>query len=157
MELSNEKRNQLIKKLLFSRTRVLTNYGFLGLLLMHLKIVLDPSIETAATDAKYIYFNPEFLDLLSENELDFILMHEILHVVLKHCFRHDDRDDYLFNIACDIVVNSIILSEHKFDLNAITLKEYGTSMHLTPDGKEGCQFTAEEVYEMVIIEKQKKF
>ena len=150
MGLSNEEKAILTKKLLLSRTRVLLKYGFLGLLLMHMKMGLDEGIETAATDAKYIYFSPKFLSELSDNELDFIMMHEILHVVLKHCFRDGKRDPELFNIACDIVINSIILKEHGFDLNSITLDKYGTSMHLTPTGVEGCDFTAEEVYEMLI-------
>jgi predicted metal-dependent peptidase len=152
MELSKEKVDQLRKRLWVSRTRILTKYGFLGLLLMHMKIGLDESIETAATDAEYILFNPTFLDELSESELDFIMMHEILHVVLKHCYRDGERDHELFNIACDIVVNSIILSEHNFNLDTITVNKYGTSMHLTPSGQEGCQFTAEEVYEMVLTQ-----
>ncbi len=149
MDLSKEEKNNLIKKLLFSRTRVLAKYGFLGLLLMHMKMALDDTINTAATDADYIYFSPKFLNELSDNELDFILMHEILHVVLKHCFRDGDRIPELFNIACDIVINSIILQEHGFDLKSITLDKYGTSMHIAPDGKEGCNYTAEEVYDML--------
>ena len=87
MELSKEKVEQLRKRLWVSRTRILTKYGFLGLLLMHMKIGLDESIETAATDAEYILFNPTFLDELSESELDFIMMHEILHVVLNYAFK----------------------------------------------------------------------
>ncbi|MBQ4570969.1 MAG: hypothetical protein IJB21_04690 [Bacilli bacterium] len=156
MDLSNEEKNNLIRKLLLSRTRVLAKYGFLGLLLMHMKMALDESIETAATDAEYIYFSPKFLNELSDNELDFILMHEILHVVLKHCFRDGERNPELFNIACDIVINSIILQEHGFDLKAITLDKYGTSMHIAPNGKEGCNYTAEEVYEMLEKKMSKK-
>ena len=152
MELSNDVKRKLTQKLLFSRTRVLAKYGFLGLLLMHLQIKLDTELETAATDAKYLYFNPTFLSELSDNELDFIMMHEILHVVLKHCFRGEKYDNQLFNIACDIVINSIILYEHQFNLKSITLEKYGTSMHLTPKGDEGYQYTAEEVYEMLIKE-----
>jgi predicted metal-dependent peptidase len=41
------------------------------------------------------------------------MMHEILHVVLQHCLRGEDRDQERFNIACDIVVNSNILLENK--------------------------------------------
>ena len=156
MDLSNEEKKKLIQKLLFSRTRILAKYGFLGLLLMHMQIKLDEEIETASTDAEYIYFSPAFLNELSENELDFIMMHEILHVVLKHCFRDEDRDPQIFNIACDIVINSIILKEHNFNLKSITLQNYGTSMHLTPKGDEGCNYTAEEVYEMLDKQLSKK-
>ena len=36
------------------------------------------------------------------------------------------------------------------DKRSITLKEYGESMHVTPDGKEGYMYSAEEVYEMLL-------
>ncbi len=54
-----------------------------------------------------------------------------------------------FNIACDIVVNSNILLSNNMDSASITLRKYGESMHLAPDNKEGYEYTAEEVYEML--------
>jgi len=77
------------------------------------------------------------------------MMHEILHVVLQHCFRINDRDKDIFNVACDIVVNSTILESNDNDLNSITLRKYGVSMHLTPDKQEGRLFTAEQVYDLI--------
>ena len=34
---------------------------------------------------------------LSDSELDFVMMHEILHVVLQHCFRGDVEDPEAYN------------------------------------------------------------
>lgn len=149
MELSDKKKGEYIKRLLKSRMRILVNNGFYGLLLMHMLFALDEECETAATDGRRIYFSPKFLDEISDTELDFVMMHEILHVVLQHCLRHGDRDAIEFNIACDIVVNSNILLSMGNDRRFITLQKYGESMHLTPEGKEGHQYTAEQVYEMV--------
>ena len=149
MVLSDEKNREYRKRLLLSRLRILCSNGFYGLLLMHMTYSIDESCETAATDGHRIVFGPEFLDDLSDSELDFVMMHEILHVVLQHFFRQGDRDNERFNIACDIVVNSNILLSENMNLNAITLKKYGESMHLAPDGKEGYEYTAEQVYEML--------
>ena len=149
MVLSDEKKKEYIKRLLLSRMRILCNNGFYGLLLMHMIYSIDENCETAATDGRRIFFGPKFLDELSDSELDFIMMHEILHVVLQHCLRQGDRDNEQFNIACDIVVNSNILLSENMNLKAITLKKYGESMHLAPDGKEGYEYTAEQVYEML--------
>ncbi len=132
-----------------SRMRILLNNGFYGLLLMHMQFALDETMETAATDGKKIYFSPAFLEELDDQELDFIMMHEILHIVLQHCLRKGGRDNELFNIACDIVVNSNILLSNDMDINSITLKKYGESMHLAPDGREGYEYTAEQVYKML--------
>ena len=76
-------------------------------------------------------------------------MHEILHVVLKHVLRQGNRDPEMFNIATDIVVNSNILRSNNMDPDSITLRKYGESMHLAPDGKEGYEYTAEDVYGMM--------
>jgi len=136
--------------------RVLCNNGFYGLLLMHAAFGLDETVGTAATDGNRIMFCPSFLETLSDGELDFVLMHEILHIALKHCNRTGKRDNARFNIACDIVVNSNILKSNGMNLKSITLLGYGPLMHLTPDGEEGYKFTAEEVYEMLKTGKSAK-
>ena len=149
MVLSDEKKKEYMKRLLMSRMRLLINNGFYGLLLMHMIYSIDEDCETAATDGHRIFFGPKFLDDLSDSELDFIMMHEILHVVLQHCLRQRDRDNEQFNIACDIVVNSNILLSTNMNRNSITLKKHGESIHVAPDGKEGYEYTAEQIYEML--------
>lgn len=150
MEITNDKKQFYARKLGIARSRILCNHGFYGLLLMHLPFALDESIETAATDGKRIYFCPQFLEGLTTKELDFVLMHEILHVVLRHLNRSKifDENPMLANIACDIVVNSNILYANGMKYNSITI-DGQTFMHLTPNGDEGYFYTAEEVYDML--------
>lgn len=155
MVISNQKVQEYVQRLKICRMRLLCEQSFYGLLLMHLKYSLDESCQTAYTDGERIAFSPAFLDDLSDSELDFVMMHEILHVVLQHCFRGKDRDPELFNIACDIVVNSNILKSKDMKKSSITLRKYGESMHLAPDGKEGYEYTAEQVYEQ-LFKKAKK-
>lgn len=149
MALSESKIKGCIKRLLFSRMRILYNHGFYGLLLMHMIYAVSEEIETACTDGVRITFGIDFLDSLSDSELDFVMMHEILHVVLQHCFRGDVEDPEAYNIAADIVVNSNIMLENGMKASSITLSKYGTSMHVAPDGKEGHEYTAEQVYVML--------
>ena len=146
--LDNEKTQQLADRLMRSRIRTLQDHGFFGLLLMHIKFAVDVTCETAATDGERIYFGPRFADKLSDLELDFIMMHEILHVVLKHCFRGEHLDNEAFDVACDIVVNSNIMKSMD-RTEPIKLKHFGIAMHLAPNGQEGHLYTAEEVYEML--------
>jgi len=157
MALSEDKIRNYIQRLLLSRMRLLCNHGFYGLLLMHMVYSVDESLETAATDGVRIVFGPAFLDELTDGELDFVMMHEILHVVLQHCLREGERDHETFNIACDIVVNSNILLENNMNASSITLKKYGEAMHLAPDGKEGHEYTAEQVYQMLSKRGRKKW
>lgn len=76
-------------------------------------------IAIAAVDpeAREIYFNPA-LDVnkrgahynpaarFSEEEYRFVMAHELLHVGLRHDVRRQGRDPYLWNIACDYVINA---------------------------------------------------
>lgn len=151
MVLSEAEKRDFIKRLLLSRMRILCDHGFYGLLLMHMRFGLDESVGTACTDGKFVVFAPSFLKDLSDKELDFVMMHEIMHVVLQHCMRGDGLDKERYNIACDIVVNSNILFENDMRLSSITLKKYGVAMHTTPAGKEGYEYTAEQVYDMVSL------
>lgn len=149
MALSESKIKGCIKRLLLSRMRILYNHGFYGLLLMHMIYAVSEEIETACTDGVRITFGIDFLDSLSDSELDFVMMHEILHVVLQHCFRGDVEDPEAYNIAADIVVNSNIMLENGMKASSITLSKYGIAMHVAPDGKEGHKYTAEQVYAML--------
>ena len=110
------------------RMRILADNGFYGLLLMHMGYGVDENCSTAATDGKKIIFGPVFLEEISDRELDFVMMHEVLHVVLQHFLRQGKRDGERFNIACDIVVNSNILFSQNMDARAITCLLY-TSTH----------------------------
>ena len=136
------------RRLLLARIRILTNYGFYGIMLENMAFGLDPGCDTAYTDGEKICFSPKFMESLSDMELDFVLMHEVMHVALKHCKRGLKYNQELFNIACDIVVNSNILKSKGMNLDAIKVNG-NISMHQI-EGKEGYLFTAEEVYEKLL-------
>ncbi len=154
MALTKEKIIRYTQRLLLSRMRILNHHSFYGLLLMRMIFTVDENVDTAYTDGTRIVFGTGFLEKLSDEELDFVMMHELLHVVLQHCARGKELNQNLFNIACDIVINSNILLENNMNLNSITLKEYGISMHTAPDGKEGYLYNAEEIY-VALLEKLK--
>ena len=141
-----DERIQLVRRLTESRAELLNDYPFFGRLLMNIRFG-TAKCGTAFTDTKRIVFDPRFAGRLSDDELRFVLMHEVMHCALKHCTRGKGLIHSIFNIACDIVVNSNILS-------CLGLKDFEVdgecAMHLTPDGKEGCRYSAEEVYEMLI-------
>ena len=75
MAISESDARAATARLLNSRMRILTLYPFYGLLLMHMRYGLDLECETAYTDGERIMFSPDFLDDLSDRELDFVMMH----------------------------------------------------------------------------------
>jgi len=89
----------------------MSSYPLLGALAASFKIVEDPAvcrrkeIHIAAVSScmSEIYINPAAA--LTEAETRFVMAHEILHAALRHDVRCDWRDAYLWNIACDFVIN----------------------------------------------------
>jgi len=94
-----------------ARSWFISSYPLLGALAAAFTIVEDAricgrlSITVAAVDAesKKIFINPAAG--LDEYECRFVMAHELLHVGLRHQARCLGRDPYLWNVACDYVVN----------------------------------------------------
>lgn len=147
----DQKTLAIIKRLQNARLSLMAKQPFYALLLMNMKFALDLSCETAYTDGDRVAFNPDFMNQIDDNELEFVLMHEVLHAALAHPFRHQsDYEQQEFDYACDIIVNSNILYSFGMDKSKITLKKYGESMHLMPNGEEGYKYSVEEAYKMLI-------
>lgn len=128
------------------RQKIIANYTFFSRLLMRIPIGFG-DCKTACTDMKRIIFDPEFTLKLSDEEITFVLLHELMHCVLKHCTRGRDKINFVYNVACDIVVNSIILDSMGKDNIAVDGKN---AMHIAPDGEEGRNYNAEQVYKMLM-------
>ncbi|MEV4347432.1 hypothetical protein AB0J83_23500 [Actinoplanes sp. NPDC049596] len=64
---------------------------------------LDISVAAVSPEAGEIYVNPQ--RRLDDEEWRFVLAHEMLHAALRHGDRVGGRDPYLWNVACDFVVN----------------------------------------------------
>lgn len=140
------------KRLINLRAAILKRYPFFGVLLMKMKFGLA-KCGTAFTDMERIVFDPEFADRLSDDEMIFVMMHEVMHCVLKHPIRGKGKIHELYNIACDIVVNSNLLEF--LHLNPDTFTVNGSAvMHLTLHGAEGREKTAEEVYNEFLRKRQ---
>lgn len=145
MKLSAREKNKVMERLSKARTALLIKEPFYGNLLMNLKLVLE-ECGTACTDMEYIFFDPAFARDLSDEDLVFVMKHEVLHCVLQHCVRfRNHRNRFLYNYAADIVVNSHIMKSMK-------VKDYYLSgddlplPHIALDGREGCECTTEEIY-----------
>ena len=89
----------------------INHYPLLGGLASGFKIIEDRDycykndIQIAAVDVTKaeIYVNPT--SHLEFEELKFVLAHEFLHAGLQHAERCQGRDRYLWNVACDYVIN----------------------------------------------------
>ena len=89
---------------------------FFATLALFARIVPSGTHQTAATDGRDIFINPQFWHSLTQAERLGLLAHEVLHAALLHVPRCGKRDPLLWNIAADFVVNGIILAEEDFAL-----------------------------------------
>ena len=106
------------------------------------EIARREEISVAAVDeaARTIYLNPAVG--LSELEARFVIAHEVLHVALRHLGRRQGRDPYLWNVACDYVINDWLIQMQVGVPPAIGLLHDEQLKNLS----------AEEVYDRIVVD-----
>lgn len=93
------------------RARLLMTAPFYGAVGAELELVIDPDCGTAWTDGKRIGFAPDFALSLPAEHLRGVIAHEILHVAMRHNYRRGDRDQALWNEACDYAINGVLVRD----------------------------------------------
>ena len=103
---------EITDRIIKARIEMLMSAPFFGNLAT--RLILKDATEwcpTAATDGKYFYYNKNFIAALSDQELVFLVGHEVLHCVYDHMdvARRGDRHPVLWNIANDYVINADLI------------------------------------------------
>jgi predicted metal-dependent peptidase len=135
------------ERLVAARIGLLLRHSFFGNLATRMKLTnADEWCATAATDSVKFYYNSRFIMMLKPKEVEFLVGHEVLHVVYDHMGRRNERDPQIWNIADDYTVNA-------------DLKRHGVGQFITTvpclyetkyDGKP-----AEEIYDDLMKNVQK--
>ena len=126
----------------------ISSFPLLGALTAGFTLIEDPvvctrmDISVAAVNAymKEIYINPAAG--LDEYECRFVMAHELLHVGLRHQARCQGREPYLWNIACDYVINGWLV-----EMGLGELPKIGTLYD--PDLKG---LSAESIYDRIVLD-----
>jgi predicted metal-dependent peptidase len=92
--------------------------------------------------AAEIYVNP--LQVLTGGERRFVIAHELLHAGLRHDTRAGGRDPWLWNVACDYVINGWLAEMGVGDLPDGVL--YDRSLR---------GMSAEEVYDKIVTDRRR--
>jgi predicted metal-dependent peptidase len=108
-----------------AKVRMLDKSPFFSVLLMGTQMIPTDAIPTAATDGLRIIYNPEFMAGLSVEVTQFVLAHELGHMMYEHISRKGARNHKLYNIAGDYVIN-LLLKDDGFELwpNALVDEQY---------------------------------
>ena len=105
--------DKVLTKLSAARTRLILDQPFLGALVLRMPLEIgDPSwCLTAATDAKKIYYNYEYVNQLHSSETQFVLAKQALHCALSHFARREHRIKHRWDLACDYAINPLLVEE----------------------------------------------
>ena len=95
----------------YIKGQILFKFPLLCVAMMSLPIVPDDRIGTAATDGQQIFYSPKFFSTLSDEQKQFVFAHEVMHVAFNHILRSKGRNQRLWNIATDSVINQILKND----------------------------------------------
>jgi len=86
---------------------VMNDTVFFASLLANLKLIIDESKGTAATDGVHLWMNPHFAAAQSSPKLLGLMLHEVLHCAFQHMDRRITfgLDARIWNIAGDFYIN----------------------------------------------------
>ncbi len=106
--MTKQRKSRLQKKIQASRERLMSSHPFFALLLMYLRFVAVSDLKKMSTNGRCIYFSPDFLEKLYEHELDYLLCHQVMHIISGHIWRPFDREGDDYHFACDIQINALL-------------------------------------------------
>ncbi len=124
------------------KRKLLIKYPSFGSVLANMNYVETIKCPIAETDGDTIYYNPDFISGLTEDEKVFIFAHEIAHVALNHIYRSEGKDKRLWNTAADAVINANLVHD------GLPLVEGGVNK------PEAYNYDVESYYEKLLKEKE---
>jgi predicted metal-dependent peptidase len=108
----DEMRVEVYDRIIVARVGLLLRHPFFGNMATRLRIAAaDEWLPTAAVDGRNLYYNTQFFNAMSNKEIEFVIAHEILHMVFDHLGRRGDRNPMLYNIAADYIVNNTLVRD----------------------------------------------
>ena len=157
----HEKLTECIQHMLIDLKYSLPYYGNFNLFVNFHEVKDASRINTCAVNVTSkgfnFYYNPQFLEKLSQKEVNFIVIHEDFHLLFNHPKRTlgGNYDPRLSNIAQDMIINHIIWEDISHDFVEIPKDENGKNMALfVPKEYEG-NLVFEELYEWLREEMDK--
>src|SRR6056300_1562103 len=107
-----EMRVEVYDRIIVARVGLLLRHPFFGNMATRLRILAaDDWLPTAAVDGRNLYYNTQFFNAMNNKEIEFVIAHEILHMVFDHLERRGDRHPMLYNIAEDYKVNNLLVRD----------------------------------------------
>ncbi len=155
-EVTKEKTEKIARELLrMSKNKLLVNLRFLDMALSRLTPAPDPEhISSCATDGEVFLYDPKHILTMFRVEEDMVTrgyLHMVFHCVFRHMFVNTLVNRQLWDIACDIAVESVI-NDLKLDYLA-TLRAGHQEQFLEGFHGKIKTLSAEKIYRFLLDQK----
>ena len=95
-----------------SRSKLVLDNPFFGTLCLRLTPKATEDVDTGATDGVSLLYNPKWFEKLKPLERIGFLAHEVMHVVLMHHTRRQERHAQKWNVAADYAINNHLIQNN---------------------------------------------
>lgn len=111
MKDKNELKDIIAELIDISKQSLLVNFRFFDVAIGLLNIQQVDNIGCVCTDSDSIYYDYKYLRNYIKNNtsIDKMLMHILMHLLLGHIYNCKNKVENLWNLACDIAVESILI------------------------------------------------
>lgn len=121
----NRKRARV--KVNYAMQKLTGKYRFFAELAYKLRIIYtrNEGIPVAATDGTNLFINPDEFAKFTEDQILFVLCHEVLHCALLHFARMNGRDHLKWNHATDYEINLLLTIDGILTVDQVKNEIYG--------------------------------
>ncbi len=93
-----------------ARIELVLGQPFFGAMALRLALRPDPACPDMWTDGQTLGYNPAAVAAMSDAVVAGTMAHEILHLACEHHLRRQDREPGLWNQACDLAINGLLVA-----------------------------------------------
>jgi predicted metal-dependent peptidase len=129
-----------------AKAQLVMEQPFYAALLCNMPFVEKKEIKGLEVDGKSIYYNAEYVNGLTVNQLKFIQANGVMKCVFQHVTRRGARDKKKWDKSSDLVINDMLVQ----DLVGDRHPDWAHDPHKVQQG----EFTADGIYKIIMEEQE---
>ncbi len=141
------------EKLEKAKAKLMLEHPYFGSIASALEIKTNDNIESFSSDGNRFEYNDEYLADLNVQEIEFALANSAMHYALSHKNRINQRNDWLWQLATDYSINSMLVKNDMFPPERINLQSRFDDMY----AEEIYAILEDEIDEKEYTEQEEKF
>jgi predicted metal-dependent peptidase len=103
-------KNLIEKRIAQVKAKLLVEQPYFGTLSSTQKSKPNDELKTFASTPEFFEYNDEYIEMLSDEELGFLLTNSAMHQAFSHAQRKEGRQEWLWVMAQDYAINSLLVN-----------------------------------------------